>query len=52
MGESLTTHINSDNNPADLLMKVICSGNRRYIVNDNILHDVYNDKFKSYTVAK
>ncbi len=51
MGESLTTHIDGNKNPANLLMKVICSGKRRYIVN-NILHDVYNDKFKSCTVAK
>ncbi len=30
MGESLTTHIDGDKNPADLLMKVICGGKRRY----------------------
>ncbi len=41
IGESLTAHINGDENPTDLLMKVICSGNGgwRYIVN-NILHDM------------
>ncbi len=51
MGEFLTAHIDGDENPADLLMKVICGGMRRYIVN-NILHDVYNGKFKPYTVAE
>ncbi len=51
MGESLTAHIDGDENPADLLTKVICGGKRRYIVN-NILHDVYDGKFKPYTVAK
>ncbi|KAL7447642.1 hypothetical protein ACHAXS_000040 [Conticribra weissflogii] len=51
MGESLTTHINGDENPADLLTKVICSGKRRYIVNI-ILHYVYNGEFKPYSVAE
>ncbi|KAL7457926.1 hypothetical protein ACHAXS_000413 [Conticribra weissflogii] len=51
MGESLTAHIDGDENPADLLTKVICGGKRRYIVN-NILHDVYDGKFKPYAVAK
>ncbi len=51
MGESLTAHIDGDENPADLLMKVILGGMRRYIVNNN-LHDVYNGEFKPYTVAK
>ncbi len=51
MGESLTAHIDGDENPADLLMKVICGGKRRYIVN-NILHDMYNGKFKRYSVAE
>ncbi|KAL7460010.1 hypothetical protein ACHAXS_000478 [Conticribra weissflogii] len=32
MGESLTTHIDGNGNPTDLLTKVICSGKRRYIV--------------------
>ncbi len=44
MGESLTTHIDGKENPADLLTIVICSGKRQYIV-DNILHDVYNGEF-------
>ncbi len=51
MSESLTAHINGDENPADLLMKVICGGKRRYIV-INILHNVSNGKFKPYAVAK
>ncbi|KAL7447662.1 hypothetical protein ACHAXS_000050 [Conticribra weissflogii] len=51
MGESLTAHIDSNENPADLLTKVICGGKRRYIVNI-ILHDVYDGKFKPYTVAE
>ncbi len=50
MGESLSTHIDGDENLADLLMKVIYGGKRRYIVN-NILHDVYDSKLKPYTVA-
>ncbi len=29
-GESLTAHIDYDKNPADLLMKVLCDGIRRY----------------------
>ncbi len=51
MGESLTAHIYGNENPADLLTKVICGGKRRYIVN-NILHDVYDGEFKPYTAAK
>ncbi len=51
MGELLTTHIDGDENPVDLLTKVICGGKRRYIVN-NILHDVYNGEFKPYAVTK
>ncbi len=51
MCESPTAHIDGDENPADLLTKVICSGKRRYIVN-NILHDVYNGKFKPYAAAE
>ncbi len=51
MGKSLTTHIDGDENPADVLTKVICSGKMRYIVN-NILCDVYNSEFKLYTVAE
>ncbi len=51
MGESLTAHIDGDENPADLLTKVICGGKRRYIVN-NILHDVYDGEFKPYAVTE
>ncbi len=51
MGESLTAHIDGDENPADLLTKVICSGKRSYIVNF-ILHDMYNGEFKPYAIAK
>ncbi len=51
MGESLTTHIDGDENPADLLIMVICGGKWRYVVN-YILHDVYNGEFKPYAVAK
>ena len=51
MAVSLTTHIDGNDNPADLLTKVICSRKRKYIVN-NILHDMYDGKFKPYTVAK
>ncbi|KAL7460151.1 hypothetical protein ACHAXS_000615 [Conticribra weissflogii] len=51
MGESLTTHINGDENPADLLTKVICGGKRRYIIN-NILHDVYDGEFEPYAVTE
>ncbi len=51
MGELLTAHIDGDENPADLLTKVICGGKRRYIVN-NILHDKCNGEFKPYAVTK
>ncbi len=50
LGESLTPHIDGDENPTDLLTKVICGRRRRYIVN-NILHDVYNSEFKPYAVT-
>ncbi len=50
MGESLTSYINGDETPADFFTKGICSGKRMYKVN-NILHDMYDDKFKSYEVA-
>ncbi len=51
MGESLTAHIDDDENPADLLVKVICQGKMRYIGN-NILHDMYDGEFNLYAVAK
>ncbi len=38
MGESLMVHIDGNENPTDLLMKVLCSGKRKYLVN-NILHN-------------
>ncbi len=31
MGELLTTHIDGDENPADLLTKIICGGKRKYL---------------------
>ncbi len=49
MGKSITMHI--DRRIADLLMKVICGGKRRYLVN-SILHDVYDGEFKLYAVAE
>ncbi len=51
IGESLTTQIDGDENPADLLTKFICRGKSRNIVN-KILHDVYNGEFKLYAVAE
>jgi hypothetical protein len=42
MGESLITHINSDNNLSDLLTKVSCSSKHRQLVG-NILYDIYDD---------
>ncbi len=51
MGELLTTHIDGDENPTDLLTKIICGGKRSYIVN-NILHDMYDDEFKPYAVIE
>ncbi len=50
MGKSLPMHIDSDENPADLLTKVICGG--KGVMVNNILHDVYDGEFKPYTVAK
>ncbi len=51
MGEFLTTHINGDENPANLLMKVIWREKTRYILNI-ILFDVYNGEFEPYAVAE
>ncbi len=51
MGESITAHIDGDENPADLLTKVICGGKWRYIVN-NILHNLYDDEYQPYTVTE
>ncbi len=51
MGESLTTYIDGNENPANLFIEIICGAKRRHILN-NILHDVYIGKFKLYKVAK
>ncbi len=45
MDETLPTHIDGNENPSTLSMKVLSSGKRSYIV-DNILHDLYGGKFK------
>jgi hypothetical protein len=46
-GESLITHINSDNNLSDLMTKVTCGSKRRRLVG-NILYDIYNDHLKHW----
>ena len=51
MGETITTHINSTDNPADLLTKVICGSKRKQIVH-NLLHDVYDGEMRPYAIAK
>ena len=51
MGETITTHINGNDNPADLLTKVICGSKRKQIVN-NLLHDVYDGEMQPYAVAE
>ncbi len=51
MGKSLTTCIDGNENPVNLLTKVLCGGKRRYLAN-YILYDVYNGKFKMYAVAE
>ncbi len=40
MGESLIPHVDGNENPVDLLTKVLCSGKRMYLVNNNILYVV------------
>ncbi len=50
MGELLTAHRDCNDNPADSFTKVICSGKRRYSVN-NILYDIKDGEFKFYVVA-
>ncbi len=50
MGKSLTVHIDGNENPIDLIRKVLHDGKRRYLVN-NILHDVYGGEFKMYAVT-
>ena len=42
MGESLITHIRSDDNSSDLMTKIIHGTNRRRLVG-NILYDIYDD---------
>ncbi len=42
MGESLTSHIATDRNVADLLTKVLYGQKRKFIVGE-ILYDIYDD---------
>jgi hypothetical protein len=42
MGESLITHIDSEENISDLMTKVTHGGKRRQLVG-NILYDIYDD---------
>jgi hypothetical protein len=42
MGESLITHINSEDNLSDLMTKVTRGGKRHQLVG-NILYDIYDD---------
>jgi hypothetical protein len=42
MGESLITHINSEEKSSDLLTKVIHGSKRQKLVG-NILNDIYDD---------
>jgi hypothetical protein len=42
MGESLITHIDSEDNLSDLMTKVTRGGNCRRLVG-NILYDIYDD---------
>jgi hypothetical protein len=42
MGESLTGHIVTDRNVADLLTKVLYGQKRKFIVGE-ILYDIYDD---------
>ncbi len=42
MGESLITHIDSEENLSDLMAKVTCGGKCRQLVH-NILYDIYDD---------
>ena len=51
MGESITTHIDGTENPADLMTKIITGGKRKYLVN-NILHGVYNGEFRPYVTVE
>ena len=51
MGELITTHIDGNENPTDLMTKVITGGKHKYLVN-NILHNVYNGKFCPYVTVE
>ena len=42
MGEALTAHIRSENNPADLATKVLYGGKRRHHAGE-LLYDLYDD---------
>ena len=43
MGESLTAHIRSEDNPADLMTKLLFGQKRRSCV-DQILYDIYDSQ--------
>ena len=51
MGESLITHINSEENLSDLMTKVTRGGKRRQLVG-NILYDIYDDYPKHWGKTK
>ena len=42
MGEALTAHIRSEDNPADLATKVLYGSKRRYLAG-GLLYDLYDD---------
>jgi len=42
MGESLVSHISTDNNPADLMTKTLVGVKRRFLVS-KLLYDIYDD---------
>jgi hypothetical protein len=42
MGESLTSHISSQENPADLATKLIPGGQKRNYLVSKILYDIYD----------
>ena len=41
MGESVTTHVGTHDNPADLATKITVGGKRRHLV-AKLLHDLYD----------
>ena len=43
MGESLTGHIPTDHNPADLAAKIIPGGRKRNYLVSLVLHDIADD---------